>query len=123
MKSFPHAVLHVDGDSFFASCEIARRPWLRHKPVATGSERGIATAVNYVAKARRITRAMRPFEMRKVCPDIVILPSDYTAYRLYSQRMYEIVRRYTPHVEEYSVDECFADLTGREEILKMSYAD
>ena len=103
--------------------KIASRPWLKDKPVATGSERGIATAVNYVAKARGITRAMRPFEMRKVCPDIVILPSDYEVYGLYSERMNEIVRKYTPIIEEYSVDECFADLTGREERLKMSYAE
>lgn len=49
--------------------------------------------------------------MRRVCPEIVILPSDYDMYAQYAQRMYRIVRRYTDRVEEYSIDECFADLT------------
>jgi DNA polymerase-4/DNA polymerase V len=51
----------------------------------------------------------------------VILPSDYETYSLLSKRFFAIVRRYTPDVEEYSIDECFADLTGLRRPLKMSY--
>jgi DNA polymerase-4/DNA polymerase V len=64
---------------------------------------------------------MRLFEVRQICPDAVILPSDYETYSLFSERMYAIVRRYTPDVEEYSIDECFADLTGLRRNLRMSY--
>src|SRR3990167_814539 len=110
-SSFPRAILHVDGDSFFASCEIARNPKLRGKPVITGRERGIVSAMTYGVKARGVKRGMILSEARKICPDAVILPSDYETYSLFSERMYEIVRRYTPTVEEYSIDECFADLT------------
>jgi len=109
--SFPRAILHIDGDSFFASCEVAKNPQLRGKPVITGKERGIVSACTYEAKARGVKRGMRLFEVRKICPDAVILPSDYETYSLFSERMYKIVRRYTPDVEEYSIDECFADLT------------
>ena len=108
-SSFPRAILHVDGDSFFASCEIARDPKLRGKPVVTGRERGIVSAMTYDVKARGVKRGMILSEARKLCPDAVILPSDYETYSLFSERMYEIVRRYTPTVEEYSIDECFAD--------------
>jgi len=111
VEHFPRAILHVDGDSFFASCEIARRPWLRDTPVVTGRERGIASSMNYVAKRLGISRAMRLSEIRKKCPDVIIFSSDYETYSIYAHRMYSIVRRYTPHVEEYSIDECFADLT------------
>src|SRR2546421_742611 len=55
------------------------------------------------------------------CPEAVILPSDYETYSLLSKRFFAIVRRYTPDVEEYSVDECFADLTGLRRPLKISY--
>ncbi len=123
IRSFPHAILHVDGDSFFASCEVAKNPALRGKPVVTGKERGIASSMSYEAKARGVTRAMRLCEIKRICPDAIILPSDYETYSLYSKRMYEIVRRYTPDIEEYSIDECFADLTGMRRPNKMSYED
>jgi len=120
---FPRAILHVDGDAFFASCEVAKNPSLRGKPVVTGKERGIASSMTYEAKARGVTRAMRLSEIKKICPDVIILPSDYETYSLYSERMYEIVRRYTNAVEEYSIDECFADLTGMRRPNRMSYEE
>lgn len=120
-SDFPRAILHIDGDAFFASCEQSRDPKLRDKPVVTGGERGIAASMSYEAKAMGITRGMRLSEMKRICPSVVILPSDYETYSILSQRLYDIVRRYTPEVEEYSIDECFADLTGMCRPLHMSY--
>jgi DNA polymerase-4/DNA polymerase V len=121
LHAFPRAILHIDGDAFFASCEQSRRPKLQGRPVVTGKERGIAASMSYEAKARGVTRGMRMADIRKVCPEAVILPSDYETYSLLSKRFFAIVRRYTPDVEEYSIDECFADLTGLRRPLKMSY--
>lgn len=123
MRSFPRAILHIDGDAFFASCEVASRPHLKGKPVVTGAERGIASSMSYEAKRAGVTRGMPIFQIKKVCPDAVILPSDYETYGLYSKRMYEIVRRTTPTVEEYSIDECFAELTGLRRPLRASYEE
>jgi DNA polymerase-4 len=89
----------------------------------TGLERGIASSMSYEAKARGVTRGMRISDIRRTCPEAVILSSDYDTYAIYARRMYEIVRAYTPLVEEYSIDECFADLTGLEARLGMSYAE
>src|SRR3989338_6060817 len=122
-RSFPRAIIHVDGDSFFAGVEVAKNPHLRGKPVITGKERGIVSACTYEAKALGVKRGMRLFEARKACPDAIILPSDYETYSLFSERMYKIVRRYTPEVEEYSIDECFADLTGLRRALHMGYPE
>ncbi len=121
LRSFPRAILHIDGDSFFASCETALNPKLKGLPVVTGAERGIASSMSYEAKARGVTRGMRLSEIKRVCPGVIILPSDYETYSLFSVRMYEIVRRYTSAVEEYSIDECFAELTGLRRPLKMPY--
>jgi nucleotidyltransferase/DNA polymerase involved in DNA repair len=121
LGSFPRAIVHIDGDAFFASCEQSRDPQLKGKPVITGKERGIASSMSYEAKARGVTRGMRLFEIKKLCPDAIILPSDYETYSLLSKRFFTIVRRYTPDVEEYSIDECFADLTGLSRPLHMSY--
>ncbi|MDR3571674.1 MAG: DNA polymerase IV [Candidatus Pacebacteria bacterium] len=122
-RSYPRAILHVDGDSFFASCEIARDPRLKGKPVITGKERGIVSAMTYDVKARGVSRGMILSEAKKICPEAIVLPSDYETYSLFSERMYSIVRRYTPTVEEYSIDECFADLTGMRQALRMRYPD
>lgn len=121
IRSFPRAILHIDGDAFFASCEQMQNPSLRGKPVITGLERGIASSVSYEAKARGVSRAMSLGVIRRICPDVIILPSDYELYSLMSLRMYEIVRRYTEAVEEYGIDECFAELTGLRRTLRMSY--
>ncbi len=115
------AILHIDGDAFFASCEQALHPELRGKPVITGKERGIAASMSYEAKARGVTRGMRLFEVKKLCPEAIIIPSDYETYSLFSKRFFDIVRRYTSQVEEYSIDECFADITGLRRPLRMSY--
>ncbi len=112
IRSWPRAIVHLDADAFFASCEQAVKPWLRGKPVITGKERGIVAAASYEAKARGVERGMRLFEAKKVCPDAVFLPSDYETYSLISLRMFDILRRFSPDVEEYSIDEAFVDLTG-----------
>jgi nucleotidyltransferase/DNA polymerase involved in DNA repair len=59
--------------------------------------------------------------VQAICPDAIHLPSDYETYSLFSQRMFAIVRRYTHDVEEYSIDELFAELTGLRRPLRMSY--
>jgi DNA polymerase-4/DNA polymerase V len=110
--SWPKAILHLDADAFFASCEQAIHPNLRGRPVITGKERGIVAAASYEAKERGVQRGMSLHEVKRVCPDVILLPSDYETYSLFSVRMYEILRRFSPDVEEYSVDEAFVDLTG-----------
>ena len=128
MKSFlktswPRAIIHVDGDSFFVSCEVAMDPSLRGKPVITGHERGIASAMSMEAKRAGITRGMPVYKARRICPNLVVLPGDYETYAMFSHRMYEIVRRYTVDVEEYSIDECFADITGLQRPFNMNYVE
>ncbi|MBT8043060.1 MAG: DNA polymerase IV, partial [Pontiella sp.] len=119
--SFPQAILHVDGDAFFTSVEQAMHPELKGRPVVSGKERGIIACASYEAKALGIKRGIGLWEARKKCPDLVVLPSDYESYSIYSKRMFEIMRRYTPVVEEYSIDEGFADITGLRRLHHMSY--
>src|SRR5688572_1335216 len=123
LRPWPRAIFHVDADAFFASCEQAMHPEWRGKPVITGAERGIVAAASYEAKARGVSRGVALRDVRKLCPDAIIVPSDYESYSLFSKRMFEIVRRYTNLVEEYSVDEAFADITGLRRPLRGSYED
>jgi DNA polymerase IV len=124
MKKFlDRIILHMDGDAFFVGVEMAKDPTLKGKAVVTGEERGIVSALSYEAKALGVTRGMSIFMVKKKFPRVIILPGDYAAYAKYSALMFDIVRRYADEVEEYSIDECFADLTGLEKTLKMSYEE
>lgn len=120
---FPRAIFHMDGDSFFVAVEVAKDPKLRGLPVVTGAERGIVTAASYEAKALGVPRGMPIFQLKKQFPQVIIMPGDYASYMKYSEAMFDIVRRYIDDVEEYSIDECFADMTGLDWPLKMSYEE
>jgi len=123
LANYPRAIMHLDADAFFASVEEAIDPTLKGKPVVTGRERGIIACANYAAKARGITRGTSLFEAKRRCPELIILPNDYETYSLFSKRMFTIMRRYTPLVEEYSVDEAFADITGMRRLHQASYKE
>jgi DNA polymerase-4/DNA polymerase V len=119
--SWPEAILHLDGDAFFASVTQAVHPELKGKPVVTGWERGIATAVSYEARALGVTRGMRCWEIKKQFPTVIITSSDYRLYHLFSDKMFTVMRKYSPCVEVYSVDEGFCDLKGMRRPLHRSY--
>lgn len=121
LLAYPKAVLHIDCDAFFASCEQARNPRLKGRPVVTGKERGIIACASYEAKAFGIKRGIRLSEAKKLCTDLVIMPSDYETYSIYSERLFDIARRFTPTVEEFSIDEAFCDITGLRRIYRTSY--
>lgn len=112
IDDFPRAILHIDADAFFASVEQSLHPELRGRPVVTGAEREIVAAASYEAKAKGVRRGVPLHEVKKLCPDCVILPSDYETYSIFSKRMFSMIREFTPLVEEYSIDEAFCDLTG-----------
>lgn len=111
----------MDGDAFFVGVEIAKNPKLKGLPVVTGEERGIVSALSYEAKDLGIVRGMSIYSVKKNFPKVLVLPGDYRSYARYSTMMFDIVRRYADDVEEYSIDECFADLTWLPPSLKMTY--
>ena len=122
LSYYPQAIVHIDCDAFFTSCEEARNPKLKDKPLATGQERGIVSCPSYKAKALGIKRGMPLGQAKKVYPGLIILPSDYELYSIYSNRLFSIMRKFTEQVEEYSVDESFCDLTGLRRVYRASYS-
>lgn len=118
---FGPAILHIDADAFFASCEQAVNPALKGKPVVTGKERGIVAAASYEAKAFGVQRAVSLREARKLCPDLIVVPSNYETYALFSKRLFAIIRRFSSEVEEYGIEESFVDITGLRRPMHLSY--
>jgi len=107
-------ILHVDGDAFFASVEVSRRPDLFDKPVVVGEERGIATALTYSAKALGVKRGDPIFKIRKEYPQVTILTSHFELYRKFSKNLSLIISPQVDSFETYSIDEGFAVIVGTE---------
>ncbi|MBM3887976.1 MAG: DNA polymerase IV [Verrucomicrobia bacterium] len=114
MRRQSQRILHVDGDSFFASCEIALDPALRQRPVFVGGGRrgdGIVIAANYLAKRCGIITGMACFEARRQCPEGVLVRPHYNEYRRLSLEMFRRFKNYTPMLVPTSIDEGFLDFT------------
>lgn len=114
-------IFHIDSDAFFASCEKSVKPFLKNKPVVVGLERGVVTAVCYLAKQLGVERGMRIREIKNNFPQVVICRSNYPLYRLISKRMFDILRQFTEKIEEYSIDEAFLDIIDLDSFYSSSY--
>ena len=126
MAHRPQRILHVDGDAFFASCEVALDPSLRGKPVFVGGGRrgdGIVIAANYIAKKSGITTGMACFEARRQCPTGVLVKPHYDEYRRLSVEMFRRVRQYTPLMVPTSIDEGFLDFTDSPSVFRCKTPD
>ena len=111
----PSRILHVDGDTFFASCEVALDASLSGRPVWVGGGRrgdGIVIAANRQAKRFGIRTGMACFEAKRVCPHGVLAKPQYDEYRRLSKAMFEIMEDYSPTLVPMSIDEGFLDLTS-----------
>ena len=110
----PNRILHVDGDSFFASCEIALHPEWQGRPLWVGGGRngdGIVIAANRAAKQFGVKTGMACFEARKRCPQGVLARPSYEEYRRISHKMFRVLEEYSPVLVPISIDEGFLDLT------------
>jgi len=113
-------ILHVDGDSFFASCEIALNAKLQGQPVWVGGGRrgdGIVIAANRVAKKFGVTTGMACFEAKRLCPRGVLCRPHYDAYRDISQQMFQVLEQYSPTLVPISIDEGFLDFTTMDSVV------
>src|SRR5258706_16480100 len=92
-------ILHVDGDSFFASCEIALDRKLEGRPVWVGGGRrgdGIVIAANRTAKKFGVITAMACFEAKRLCPQGGLGRPHSDEYRRLPPRRVRILREPSP---------------------------
>ena len=112
--------LHVDMDAFFVNVELLARPDLRGLPVIVGGQRdqrGVVTSASYEARRFGVHSAMPLRTAAKLCPQAVFLDGHHDLYGRWSDRIAEILGKYSPIVEMASIDEAYIDLTGSSRLL------
>jgi DNA polymerase IV len=107
-------ILHVDQNAFFASVEQQADPALRGKPIAVigSAKRTIVVTSSYEARAFGVKTGMTVWQARQKCPQIILVVGDNRKYTWTSAGIVEMMQRFTPLVEVFSIDEAFLDVTG-----------
>lgn len=112
-------IVHADLDAFFASVAQLDDPALRGKPVLIGGRgpRGVVAAASYEARAFGCHSAMPTSIALRRCPHAIIARPAFERYRELSQRVYEVLGRYSPLIQPMGLDEAYLDMTGTERAL------
>jgi DNA polymerase-4 len=120
----PLRIIHVDLDAFFAAVEQRDRPEMRGKPVIVGGDprsreytRGVVSTCSYEARKFGVHSAMPLRTALQLCPDGIFLPVDGARYQRVSREVMTVLRRFTPAVEQVSIDEAFLDVGGSEALF------
>lgn len=119
VTSMNRVILHIDMDAFYASVEQMDNPTLKGRPVIVGgtSHRGVVSAASYEAREFGVRSAMPIFKAKQRCPDGVYLPVRMNRYQEVSRQVMEILKRFSPLVEQVSIDEAYMDISGVDRLL------
>ena len=104
----------IDCNNFYASCERLFRPDLKTLPIVVLSNNdGCCIARSNEAKALGIMMGEPYFKIKGLCEQhgVKVFSSNYTLYGNISHRVMCTIEDAWPHVEVYSIDEAFIDLT------------
>ncbi len=114
--------IHVDCDSFFASCEVLRHPEFKNKYVCVGGD--IIVAATYNAKYLWVKTWMPAWEAKKILWEhAVFLAPDIGYYNKISQKLMKILQEETAWIEIFSIDEAFCNITWIPEYHKKSHKE
>ena len=108
-------VIHCDCDCFYAAVEMRDDPSLAVLPLAVGGRpdrRGVVATCNYAARAFGIHSAMPMAQALRRCPSLVVIPPDFSKYRVVSAEIRSIFEQFTDLVEPLSLDEAFLDVSA-----------
>src|SRR3712207_6562511 len=106
-------IVHMDCDAFYYSVECLRDPSLVGRPVIVSGDgpRAVVTTATYEARKFGVGSAMPTSRALRLCPQAILIPPDFAAYKEASNRVWEIVRRHVDTVEQAGMDEGYLDLT------------
>ena len=116
-------IFHVDVNSAFLSWEACYRIHhlggtqdLRNLVNAVGGDQekrhGIILAKSIPAKQYKIQTGETVVSAKQKCPGLILVPPNYDLYNRSSKAMLKLLGEYSDRIEQYSIDECFLDMTG-----------
>lgn len=121
--SMKRVIFHVDVNSAFLSWEACYRIHhlggtqdLRNLVSAVGGDQekrhGIILAKSIPAKQYKIQTGETVVSAKQKCPGLILVPPNYDLYNRSSKAMLKLLGEYSDRIEQYSIDECFLDMTG-----------
>lgn len=116
-------ILHIDVNNAFLSWSAVERLKngetldIRTIPAIIGGDEsrraGIVLAKSMLAKKCGVKTAETIYSAKRKCPSLKVYPPcDYSIYKNYSNKLYNLLLEYTDKIERFSIDECFMDMTG-----------
>ncbi|SUJ30814.1 DNA polymerase IV [Sphingobacterium multivorum] len=107
------AIVHMDLDTFFVSCEVLANSKLDGIPlIVGGGERGVVASCSYEARKFGVRSAM-PIKMAlRLCPQARVLKGDMELYSRLSHAVTEVIEEKAPVMEKASIDEFYLDISG-----------
>lgn len=118
MTNKARIIFHIDMNSFYASVEVIYNPKLKGKAIAVAGNpqerKGIIVTSSYEARKKGVKTTMPIWEARKLCPELIVLPTNMERYRKASKQMFAMLYTITELVEPISVDEGYLDVTNYE---------
>lgn len=121
--SAQNLIFHIDVNSAFLSWEASRR--IRENPEETdlrtipsaigGNEKlrhGVVLAKSVPAKKFGIQTGEPLVSARRKCPELVVVPPDFSLYVQSSSAFMQFLAQFAPEVDPYSIDEAFCDMSG-----------
>ena len=115
-------IFHIDVNSAYLSWTAVEKLKngeevdLRTIPSIIGgnqeSRHGVVLAKSVSAKKYGIRTGEPVANAFRKYPDLIMAPPDHKMYSIYSKKLMQFLHRYTPDIEQVSVDECYMDFTG-----------
>ena len=114
-------ILHVDVNNAFLSwsaiyrLNCGEKLDIRTIPAVIGGDEskrsGIVLAKSSIAKGFGIVTGETLYSARQKCPNLQVFPCNKEFYTECSNKLYNLLLDYTDHIERFSIDECFLDMT------------
>lgn len=115
-------IFHIDVNSAYLSWTAVKmlregnEVDIRNIPAIIGGDRekrhGIVLAKSISAKKYGVVTGEPIAKALQKCPDIKIVPPEHDYYQMQSQKCMELLKSFTPYIEQVSVDECYMDFSG-----------
>lgn len=120
--TWPRAILHLDMDAFFVNVHLLDNPQHTRLPLVVGGrpeQRGVVASASYEARKLGIHSAMPTSRALRLCPELVIVPAQWSRIRECSRQVMAELAEFGP-LEKMSVDEAYLDLSEQANPMETS---